>query len=112
MSLFGVIIIPSPIIVYLNVLDKLDIKPNDKPSFLFYSQNEILLEKKVLNFLEEQKIPALSVNKYLLEEYIKNLSLERREKFYIDGSHPNGAGHQAYAETAKEIYLKMKQISN
>ena len=108
----GVIIIPSPIIVYLNVLDKLDIKPNDKPSFLFYSQNEILLEKKVLNFLEEQKIPALSVNKYLLEEYIKNLSLERREKFYIDGSHPNGAGHRAYAETAKEIYLKMKQISN
>lgn len=108
----GVILIPSAQVVYLKTFEKLNIKPNNKSNILFYTQNEILLERKLLNFLEEQKIPALSVNKYLVEEFIKNLSLEKREKFYPDDNHPISAGHRAYAETAKEIYLKMKQMSN
>ena len=107
----GVILIPSTQVVYLNTFEKLNIKPNSKYKITSYTKNEILLEKKVLNFLQEQEIPALSVNKYLVEEFIKNLSLEKREKFYPDNSHPNSAGHRAYAKTAKEIYLKMKQIS-
>lgn len=108
----GIILIPSAQVVYLNTLEKLNIKPDSKYKIKSYTKNEILLEKKILNFLQEQEIPALSTNKYLVEEYIKNLSLEKREPFYFDGSHPNWAGHRAYAKTAKEIYLKMEEISD
>ena len=107
----GVILIPSAQVVYLSVLEKLKIKSNNKSKIIFYTQNEIFLEERVLNFLQKQKIPTLSVKKKLVEEFIKNLSSENTEQFYIDGSHPNLAGHRAYAETAKEIYLKMKQMS-
>ena len=107
----GVILIPSAQVVYLSVLEKLKIKSNNKSKIIFYTQNEIFLEERVLNFLQKQKIPTLSVKKKLVEEFIKNLSSENTEQFYIDGSHPNLAGHRAYAEAAKEIYLKMKQMS-
>ena len=64
----------------------------------------------MLKFLQKINIPALSVKKNLVDEFIKNLPSESRLQFYPDNSHPIGAGHRAYAKTAKEIYLKMKEM--
>ena len=107
----GIILIPSAQAVYLNALEKLNIKPNSKSKIKFYIQNELLLEEQVLNFLQKLNIPALSVKKNLVEEFIRNLPSESTLQFYPDNSHPIGAGHRAYAKTAKEIYLKMKEMS-
>ena len=107
----GIILIPSAQAVYLNALEKLNIKPNSKSKIEFYTQNELLLEEQVLNFLQKLNIPALSVKKNLVEEFIRNLPSESTLQFYPDNSHPIAAGHRAYAKTAKEIYLKMKEMS-
>ena len=107
----GIILIPSAQAVYLNALEKLNIKPNSKSKIKFFTQNELLLEEQVLNFLQKLNIPALSVKKNLVEEFIRNLPSESTLQFYPDNSHPIGAGHRAYAKTAKEIYLKMKEMS-
>ena len=107
----GIILIPSAQAVYLNALEKLDMKANSESKIEFYTQNELLLEKLVLNFLQELNIPTLSVKKNLVENFIKDHLSDNTLIFYPDNSHPIRAGHQAYAKTAKEIYLKMKEIS-
>ena len=86
-------------------------KANSESKIEFYTQNELLLEKLVLNFLQELNIPTLSVKKNLVENFIKDHLSDNTLIFYPDNSHPIRAGHQAYAKTAKEVYLKMKAIS-
>ncbi len=107
----GIILIPSAQSTYLKALEKLDMTPIQNSNIELYTKNELLLEEKLLDFINSQKIPVMSVKNYLVEEFIQNIESNNDEQFFPDNSHPIGDGHKAYAKAAEQIFFNMKIMS-
>lgn len=106
----GIILIPSRQYIYRSALEKMKITPDNKTTIDFYTDNEMILETKLLNLIHNLKIPVLSARNKIVDEFINTLPAKGIEKFYPDSGHPDVAGQRAYAITAKEIYFKMRKL--